>query len=248
MATESVAGNETSPSLPELVTNEENLNENGETCESYSEVLIQDDDLSVPNTESNYQPEPILNILTAAIANTQSVSNLSRVQESEEFSRRRHQGNRWQELKRLIQKHTSKIRNSRWCVYGLILLMVLPTSAMSISLKHRMECRRSTTVIVFLSGVIGFLLLICRLVTVTIRNFCTTLRGKEPTAVSKALFIGLLFLFLVGMLAFYLVPPVFDPSSEDYCVKDFYTYINGMNIIVSYIFFIALLLHVPEYL
>ncbi|GFY44284.1 hypothetical protein TNIN_395651, partial [Trichonephila inaurata madagascariensis] len=220
MSTESAAGNEILLSLPELDINQENLNENGETSESCSKVRIQDDALSVLNAESNDQPDPILNVLTAA-----SVS-LARFQESEESSRRRYRRNRWQELKRHIQRHTRKIRNSRWCLYGLIILMVLPTSAMSISLKYRMECRNSTTVIVFLSGVMGFLLLICRLVTIAIRNFFTTLRGNEPTTVSKVLFMGLLFLFLVGTLLFYFIPPVFDPSSEDYCIKDFCTYIK----------------------
>ncbi|GFW71044.1 hypothetical protein TNCV_191351 [Trichonephila clavipes] len=64
------------------------------------------DALSVPNTQSNCQPDLILNILTAASA------SLARFQESEESSRRRYQGNRWQDLKKRIQRHTRKIRNS----------------------------------------------------------------------------------------------------------------------------------------
>ncbi|PRD34949.1 UNVERIFIED_CONTAM: hypothetical protein NCL1_13038 [Trichonephila clavipes] len=144
MATESVAGNEILPSLPEPDTDQEN-NENGETCESCFKDRIQDEAQSVPNTESIYQSQLILNILTVASANTQSVSRHARYGEL-------NRGNRWQELKTLIQRHTSRIRSSR-------------------------------------------------------------------------------------MLVFYFGPPVFDPSSEDYCAKDFCTYIKGMNIIVSPNFF-----------
>ncbi|GFY60370.1 uncharacterized protein TNIN_477421 [Trichonephila inaurata madagascariensis] len=126
MATESVA--EILPSLPESDIDQEAaildfLPAIGAAWRYYPRYQKA---LSVPNTQSIYQSQLILNIPTVASANTLSVP---RHAICEELNRR----NRCQELKRYIQRHTSRIRSSRWCIFGLILLMVLPVSAMIIT-------------------------------------------------------------------------------------------------------------------
>ncbi|GFW20925.1 hypothetical protein TNCV_1714321 [Trichonephila clavipes] len=202
MATESVAENDTLTSLPEPDIDQKNLkNENEETGESSSEARIQDDALSVSNIEPDYRPEVILNsIFTAARANIPPVTRFVRHRVPEDYfyrsNRRRYQRNRWQDLKKRILMRTKKIRNSQKCLFVLIPLLGLPISAIIFSLIYIMECRKSTTILVFLNGIVGLLLIICRILTLTIRHFWTSLRGKEPKVVTKVLFMGLIALFL----------------------------------------------------
>ncbi|GFY51064.1 hypothetical protein TNIN_91 [Trichonephila inaurata madagascariensis] len=246
--------NDTLPSLPEPDIERKNLkSENVETGESSSEARIQDDAVSVSNIESNYRPEVILNdIFTAARANIPSVTRLARHRVPEDLfyrsNRRRYQRNRWQEWKKRVLMHTRKIRNSQNCLYVLIPLLGLPVSAIVFSLIYIMECRKITIGLVLLNGILGFLLIICRIFTLSIKHFFTSLRGKEPKVVTKLLFLGLIVLFFSGMMFFYEIPPVFDPSSEEYCAENFCTYHHFMNIAVSCILSIAAILHIPEYI
>ncbi|GFR14983.1 hypothetical protein TNCT_377801 [Trichonephila clavata] len=138
MATESVPKGKRLPISPESDNNQENpMNENDGTWESPREARTQDDDLPTPNTDSNYLREGALSIFSAACENIQSSTLRPRIPEDYFYRRQRGRQRRrrrscCQKWKERIQLYTRQIRDSRYFLYILILLMAFPAADMVI--------------------------------------------------------------------------------------------------------------------
>ncbi|GFQ83635.1 hypothetical protein TNCT_351111 [Trichonephila clavata] len=251
MATESVPKGKRLPISPESDINQENLmNENDGTRES------QDDDLPTPNTDSNYLREGALSIFSAACENIQSSTLRPRIPEDYFYRRQRGRQRRrrrscCQKWKERIQLYTRQIRDSRYFLYILILLMALPAADMVIGIRFSMQCVGLVAIVV-LDGSLNFPLIIFRMYVILRGHSFNVIERKRATECSWRLFLLAVLLLVSRMILSYSMTFDFDPSSRNkpnnYCAKDFYDYNHAMNIAKSCVLFIVFLLHIPPYI
>ncbi|GFS67994.1 hypothetical protein NPIL_193541 [Nephila pilipes] len=266
---EAVNNRETTPCLAERSDIRQNLcNENGATSQSPCNAEVFGGATSVPSS-SDYNPAAILSeilygppISDSALPHYQKISHLSRMREAPEASvacslnrqaftivdrsPTEAQSYKKRVLWNLIIKSMKKIVNSKTCIFVLLLLLIMPISAFVQSAKYARECEVVTTSLVVLNGVVGFLLIICRLMTLSINHYFINLKGKEPRKMTSFLFFMLWALLVVEMESLYKKIGIFGfHSSEPVCSVEFFNYIHGMNIAVSIILTITTVLHLP---
>ncbi|GFY44424.1 uncharacterized protein TNIN_415811 [Trichonephila inaurata madagascariensis] len=131
----------------------------------------------------------------------------------------------------------------------LFLLLAIPISAGYMGARYMDSCpmNRSLPIIAFLLGLIGFMLVVCRMVTLCVRRFkcLDPMRDEQKTLTVTGIFlIG--YLSFAEMVIVFSNTPVFNnPLSKHFCDKIFYDYIYYMNFALIGIAIIAMLLHIP---
>ncbi|PRD29271.1 UNVERIFIED_CONTAM: hypothetical protein NCL1_29909 [Trichonephila clavipes] len=106
---------------------------------------------------------------------------------------------------------------------------------------------RSLPIIAFILGLIGFMLIVCRMVTLGVRRFecLDPTRDEQKTlTVTGSFLIGCLS-FTEMVIVFSSTPVFNNPVSRHFCDKIFYYYIYYMNFALIGIAIIATLLHIP---
>ncbi|GFS67992.1 hypothetical protein NPIL_193542 [Nephila pilipes] len=236
---EAVNNRETTPCLAERSDIRQNLcNENGATSQSPCNAEVFGGATSVPSS-SDYNPAAILSeilygppISDSALPHYQKISHLSRMREAPEASvacslnrqaftivdrsPTEAQSYKKRVLWNLIIKSMKKIVNSKTCIFVLLLLLIMPISAFVQSAKYARECEVVTTSLVVLNGVVGFLLIICRLMTLSINHYFINLKGKEPRKMTSFLFFMLWALLVVVLFLYGLSHQRWTIRRDDY--------------------------------
>ncbi|GFW10201.1 uncharacterized protein TNCV_1849181 [Trichonephila clavipes] len=148
-----------------------------------------------------------------------------------------------------LRKWARNIRNSKLMLVVLFLLLAMPISAGYMGARYMDSCPmdRSLPIIAFILGLIGFMLIVCRMVTLGVRRFecLDPTRDEQKTlTVTGSFLIGCLS-FTEMVIVFSSTPVFNNPVSRHFCDKIFYYYIYYMNFALIAIAIIATLLHIP---
>ncbi|GFQ82925.1 uncharacterized protein TNCT_281611 [Trichonephila clavata] len=199
--------------------------------------------------------QPLINV--TPVPSTSNVCEQSREQTEESVSDGNTSPEHWRSASSVqstgflacLRKWARKIRNSKLMLEVLFLLLAMSISTGYMGARYMDSCPmdRSLPIFAFLLGLIGFMLVVYRIVTLGIRRFgCLDSTKDEQKTITVT---GV---FLIGCLSFtemvmtFSSTPVFDnPVSKHFCDKVFYYYIYYMNFALIGIAIIATLLHIP---
>ncbi|GFT47963.1 uncharacterized protein NPIL_10661 [Nephila pilipes] len=147
-----------------------------------------------------------------------------------------------------LRDYSRKQRNSKLMLVILFFLLALPISAGYMGSRYMESCSMSPDlpIITFLMGILGFILIVCRMVTLGIRRFrCLDRRNEQTTLTITGIFL-IASLSLTEMAILLTKTPVFvNPVSTDFCDRIFYNYVFYMNFALMGTAIIATLLHIP---
>ncbi|GFT84728.1 hypothetical protein NPIL_39911 [Nephila pilipes] len=142
---------------------------------------------------------------------------------------------------------SKKIKNSKYFLAILIILLPMPLSACYMGMKYITECpvRPILPFLVLAIGIMGFLVLVSRIIVISKRQIFPNLRRIELLAIStKDTFIVTFLFLLIEIGGFYPISPNFHQGSSAYCAKEFYSYTYNMNFAALAVSILAMLLHI----
>ncbi|GFR03379.1 uncharacterized protein TNCT_312851 [Trichonephila clavata] len=232
---------------------EEKLTQTVVTATEPSSISLSDNELSDSDSnESNYHFQSIEGSFQAIACSSRSLTmpsaqiNGFRGISFRNILLRQQITQNYQELKRRIKMRATRIKNSKYYLYLLSFSLILPILAIVLNYSFIGDCPPRAILwrtcvhfaLVLLTGILGFLLLICRLITIFIRHFLPISREQELKKLTIVLFTLLILFFIAEMTSFYGMS-AFDNTSKGYFRQEICAYIYGMNMVASIVLFLV---------